>query len=418
MQPEYRETERPELSIAPLPDYSGFSPQAVRRFSGGIVQTSRGCPFECEFCDAIAFSGRRVRYKPVGRILQEIAQLDRLGMRHVYLADDNFGAGRAKAKEILTALAAWNAGRKRAMPFSTQLTIDLSRDDGFLALAARAGLSKVFIGLETPNEESLVETKKLQNVRTDMHEGVRRFQQHGLEVMAGSVVGFDHDDLSIFQRQFRFFMELGVVSVQVYPLNAPDATPLKERMVREGRYIDWSTAEAARTRHFSYFNSHTIVPRQMSVEQLRQGMHWLLWKLYGWDNSTERLRRFFEVFAASPHRNGVTMPGGLDRLGPREVLGLVQNNRAALGMLGRIGVHAVRDGSGDERRALLQMIQLASRSTHPQRWQIAVNAYLTVLNTRRMLLAQVPDIARTGYPAAASSRPPPVASVALPIVRS
>jgi radical SAM superfamily enzyme YgiQ (UPF0313 family) len=402
---EYREDERPDLSISPVPDYSGYRRSTLRRFSGGIVQTSRGCPFECEFCDAIVFAGRKTRYKPVDRIVAEVDQLAALGMRHVYLADDNFGASRRKSKEILRALRDWNRARARPMPFLTQLTIDLSDDEEFVELAAEAGLTRVFVGLETPNEDSLIETNKRQNLRTDMREGVRRFQRRGIEVLGGSVVGFDHDDLSIFQRQASFFAEIGVPSVQVYPLNAPDGTPLKERMVREGRYIAWTESTAAGTRHFSYFNSYTIVPKQMTVEQLRQGVYWLLWRLYDWRAFVDRFVTFLETYEAAAGAGAqADIPSSTSGSTLATAWHVLRHDREGLRLLLRIVRDCAQRRDAAQSAALLRLLAAARRSSHPQRWQLAIAAFLTVVNTRRMLEAQAPGIERTSYPS--GGRPP------------
>lgn len=403
VEPEYRELSRPDLSLAPLPDYSGYRPEARRRFRGGIVQTSRGCPFACEFCDAIVFAGRKTRSKPIDLILAELDQLAAMGMRHIYLADDNFGAQRRESKAILEAIRGWNVRRARPMPLLTQLTIDLSEDEEFLRLAAEAGLTRVFIGLETPNEASLLEAKKKQNVRTDMRAGVRRFQEHGIEVLGGSMVGFDHDDLSIFRRHLEFFTEVGVASVQVYPVNAPDGTPLKERLVRAGRYVDWSESRAAGTEHFSYFNSYTVVPEQMTVEQLRQGVYWLLWQLYDPARFADRLGRFFETFERSRVRAELDIPSGEQGARGPDLLWtawrVLRHDRDGLLLLVRLLRHLARDGEDGEAAALARVLAAAARSSHPQRWSLALGDFLTLINTRRMLRAQAPGIERTGYPA-------------------
>jgi radical SAM superfamily enzyme YgiQ (UPF0313 family) len=397
-QAEYREAEKLDLALCPVPDYRGFSPRAIQRFAGGIVQTSRGCPFDCEFCDAIVFAGRKTRYKPIERIIDEIEQIVRLGLRYVYLADDNFGANRRKAKDILRALADWNARQPRPMPFLTQLTIDLAKEDEFLELAAKAGLTKVFIGLESPSVESLTETHKLQNVRTDMHEGVKRFQEHGIEVAGGCIVGFDHDDLSIFRRQVAFFTELGIPNVQVYPLNAPDGTPLKERMIREGRYLEWTTSENASSKFFSYFNSYTIAPKQMSIEQLQQGMYWLLWQLYDLDNFVERVRVYLEHYEASAEKDKLELPSWAARLGPSTFYKLLRHDKPGMMVVLRLLRYFVSAATPAERRALVKLVRYARASSHPQRWGIALSSFLTVLNTRAMLLAQAPGIETTTYP--------------------
>lgn len=396
VKPEYLESEKIELDLCTIPDYSGFSKEAIAQFAGGIVQTSRGCPFDCEFCDAIVFAGRKTRYKPIELIIAEVEQIQRLGLRYVYLADDNFGANRRKSKEILKALAEWNAKQARPMPFLTQLTIDLSNEPEFLELAAKAGLTKVFIGLETPSEESLKETHKMQNIRTNMRDGVRRFHEHGIEVAGGCIVGFDHDDLSIFRRQVQFFKDIGVPNVQVYPLNAPDGTPLKERMLREGRYKDWQHAK--KTKYFSYFNSYTIEPAQMSLEQLQQGLYWLLWQLYDLDNFVDRVEVYLENFERSDKKHMLGITSYATHIGPKAVWNLIKHDKPGLTLVVRLCAYFGIKASKDERRALVRLVKAAKKSSHPQRWGIAISSFLTVINTRRMLIAQAPGIETTTYP--------------------
>ena len=155
---EYREVERFELIDTPIPDYSSISRETVSQYLCGIVQTGRGCPFNCEFCNAIVYVGRKKRYKPAGKVVQELEQLYELGYRIAYLADDNFSAGREEAKNTLRALREWNKTIKTPMTFATELSIDVAEDSEFLQLAVEAGLKSVLIGIETPNVESLIET--------------------------------------------------------------------------------------------------------------------------------------------------------------------------------------------------------------------------------------------------------------------
>jgi radical SAM superfamily enzyme YgiQ (UPF0313 family) len=401
----YEEPEKLDLAHCPLPDYSGFAPEAIKEFAGGIVQTSRGCPFDCEFCDAIIFAGRKSRYKPIENIIKEVEQIQRLGLRYVYLADDNFGANRRKSKEILRALADWNSKQKRPMPFLTQLTIDLSKEDEFMELAAAAGLTKVFIGLETPNLESLKESHKMHNIKTNMVDGVKRFHRYGIEVAGGCVVGFDHDDLTIFKRQVEFFQELGVPNVQVYPLNAPDATPLQARMIKEGRYRDWEKANVKRSKYFSYFNSYNIEPKLMNVEQLQQGLYWLLWTLYDHDNFVERVRVYMANYEEGSEKANVTMPSPLARLGIKTLYNFLKNDRAGVEIVARITKYLLTKGSWADRKAFYKLVTFARKSTHPQRWGIIVNAFITLYNTRQMLIAQAPGIEQTPYPV--GGPPPP-----------
>jgi radical SAM superfamily enzyme YgiQ (UPF0313 family) len=233
-QKEYRETERFDLSISPVPDYSCFSEPVKGLYFIGIVQTSRGCPFNCEFCDVINYVGRKMRYKPLDTVMREIEQMRKMGFNVVFLADDNFPADRENATEILKALRDWNRRQRQRLSFFTQLSIDTARDDDFLHLAAEAGLLNVCVGIESPNIESLKEAGKFQNMRSDMISDLKKFQQFGIQVVGTTIVGFDHDDLSIFRQHLDFHKKSGVPKVQVFPLQAPDGSALKSASSKRG----------------------------------------------------------------------------------------------------------------------------------------------------------------------------------------
>lgn len=264
--------ERPDLELSPLPRWDLY-PHG--RALEGCVQTSRGCPFECEFCDVIQYLGRHQRHKPVARILAELDALYGLGYRAAFLADDNFTAYRKRAKEVLAALVAWNRDRPDGpMALTTQLSIDAARDDELLELLAEAGMVSVFIGIETPNVESLRETHKRQNVGVDLLGQVQRFLDHGIAVTAGMIVGFDHDGLDIFERQYEFAMASAIPIFSLGALVAPAATPLHERMARAGRLTAGGSEVAA-----TPWDTN-IVPVSMSRGQLLDGLRWLCNRLY------------------------------------------------------------------------------------------------------------------------------------------
>ena len=234
---------RPELSLSPIPRWDLYPNRAA--FSGS-VQTSQGCPFECEYCDVIPYVGRSQRHKPVENVLRELDLLYQLGYRSVFLADDNFTAYRGRAKELLRALHKWNL-RQRAgkVTFATQVSIDAANDEEMLELLAQAGVAGVFIGIETPNEESLRETKKRQNVGVDLVEKIHRFCDRGIFVQAGMIVGFDSDGPDIFERQYEFSTRAAVPITTLGALVAPAATPLYDRMKREDQLIANGSAVTA-----------------------------------------------------------------------------------------------------------------------------------------------------------------------------
>ena len=202
---EYRGEDRPDLALSPVPRWDLYNND---RALMGAVQTSRGCPFECEFCDVIQYVGRKQRHKSVEQVLTELDRLYEIGYRSVFLADDNLTVYRKRTKKLLAALRDWNMSRKEgAVAFGTQLSIDAARDPEIMSLLGESGMIWVFIGIETPNVDSLKETKKRQNVGIDLLEEVGVFLDHGISVIGGMIVGFDNDGLDIFERQLEFAME-------------------------------------------------------------------------------------------------------------------------------------------------------------------------------------------------------------------
>jgi len=263
---------RPDLAASPLPRWDLYPND---RTLMGCVQTSRGCPFECEFCDVIQYLGRRQRHKPIEQILAELDQLYDLGYRAVFLADDNFTVYRKQAKEVLAALRDWNAARPDGpVAFNTQVSIDAARDPEILRLSAEAGMTSVFIGIETPNEESLRESHKRQNVGVDLLGQVRAFLEHGMAVTAGMIVGFDHDGPDIFKRQYEFAQASPIPIFSLGALVAPAATPLFARIKEAGRLVEGGPEVAALPWDTN------ILPTLMSRAELLSGMRWLCNRLY------------------------------------------------------------------------------------------------------------------------------------------
>ncbi|MBI3276094.1 MAG: radical SAM protein [Methylocystis sp.] len=288
--------DRPDLARSPMPRWELYPNQ---RALAGAVQTSRGCPFECEFCDVIQYLGRKQRHKPIAKVLAELDALFAQGYRTVFLADDNFTAYRRRCKELLDAMAWWR--RRHPVDFVTQLSIDAARDEELLDMCAAAGLTQVFVGVETPNEESLRETGKRQNLRVDLAEEVQRFIDHGIAVSGGLIVGFDADGPDVFDQQYEFAMSTAVPMFSLGALVASEATPLYERIVREGRLspgadevqgVPWAS---------------NIEPRNMSGEELRGGVQRLCNALYAPAAFGERMLRFIESFGQA-RRDGAAAP--------------------------------------------------------------------------------------------------------------
>jgi radical SAM superfamily enzyme YgiQ (UPF0313 family) len=284
----YHEPEKPEITRSPAPRMDVLRNDL---YISGVIQTSRGCPFECEFCDVIVYLGRRMRHKSVEQILCEADALYEHGYRSAFLSDDNFTAHRKKATEILSALRDWNENKQpEPVLFSTQLSVDAARDPELLGLCADAGLRVAFIGIETPNKDSLQEVKKRQNLASDLLHDIRAIQSHGIAVLAGMIVGFDHDTTDVFREQFEFLQAASIPICAPGMLNAPAGTPLEDRLRREGRLIS--------TRDDFYVETN-IVPKQMSRAELEHGLQWLLNRLYHPPHFLERVLKVFEIWPES-----------------------------------------------------------------------------------------------------------------------
>ena len=284
--------ERADLADSPLPRWDLYPNE---RALIGCVQTSRGCPFDCEFCDVIAYLGRHQRHKPVERVLAELDALYDLGYRSVFLADDNFTVYRRRAREVLAALAAWNRSRPDGpVFFSTQVSIDAARDPELVEACAQAGIDWVFIGLETPNEESLRECRKPQNVGVDLLARVDVFLRHGIAVTGGMIVGFDHDGPDIFRRQYDFAMSSSIPVFSLGALVAPVATALHRRLRAENRLIEGSPEVAA-----CPWDTN-IVAAKLGRGELLEGLRRLSNALYRPAEFTARTLRMIDRLAPHP----------------------------------------------------------------------------------------------------------------------
>jgi radical SAM superfamily enzyme YgiQ (UPF0313 family) len=234
--PVYQATERPEMVTSPLPDLSLIK---MRRYSTMAVQYSRGCPFNCEFCDIIEIYGRRPRTKAVAQVLAELDQLRAAGWREaVFIVDDNFIGNKARAKELCAALAEWRRQYKTSFDFITEASLNLADDPELMQLMKDAGFLSVFLGIETPDESGLIASNKLQNTRRSLLESVATIQSYGMQVMGGFILGFDTDGEDIFDRMVEFIQSSGIPIAMVGLLQAMPGTQLFRRLRREGRIVD------------------------------------------------------------------------------------------------------------------------------------------------------------------------------------
>jgi radical SAM superfamily enzyme YgiQ (UPF0313 family) len=285
----------PDLGRTPAPRWDLLH---LAHYHSMSVQFSRGCPFDCEFCDITSRFGHRPRTKSPAQVVAEIDALYARGWRgSLFFVDDNLiGPRRAIRRELLPALIAWRRG-KRGMPFYTEVSIDLARDPALMAAMVEAGFGSVFIGIETPEDAGLAECNKRQNRGRDLIADVRAIQRAGLQVQGGFIVGFDSDTPSVFQRMTDFIQSSGIITAMVGMLSAPSATRLYARMKREGRLLGEMSGDNAD-------GTTNILPR-MGLEALSQGYRSVLRGIYAPGPYYRRVRTFLREFRPHPVRVAV-----------------------------------------------------------------------------------------------------------------
>lgn len=284
---------RADIRLSPVPRWDLYP---THRASTGTLQTTRGCPFACEFCDVIQYQGRKQRHKDVEQVLAELDALYVCGFRAVYLVDDNFTVHRAFARTMLDALAEWNS-RHASDPvtFITQASLDIARDDDMLNRCRDAGMRVIFIGIETVNRDSLRETGKKQNLLMPIVEAVNKVVSFGIAVQAGIIVGFDHDTPRTFDDLVEFFEDCPIPELDINTLLAPNATDLFRRMTREGRILGnvWECSAA------SPFATN-FTPAGMTMAELLDGVAELCRLAYRPDRFRDRMLRMIDTLGDVP----------------------------------------------------------------------------------------------------------------------
>jgi radical SAM superfamily enzyme YgiQ (UPF0313 family) len=233
----YSSDKRPDIEKTPIPAWSLLD---MKNYSAMSLQYSRGCPFDCEFCDIIVLNGHKPRTKGSQQMVDELEAIYRYGWRgSLFIVDDNFIGNKKKLKmETLPAIIKWSKQKKYPFSFFTESSINLADDDELMELMTEAGFNRVFIGIETPHEDSLVECNKVQNSQRDLAAAVKKIQNHGFEVQGGFILGFDSDPVSIFKKQIQFIQKTGIVTAMVGLLNAPKGTKLYQRLKKENRLLN------------------------------------------------------------------------------------------------------------------------------------------------------------------------------------
>ena len=289
----YTSKERPEIENTPIPLWSLINPN---NYSSMNIQYSRGCPFNCEFCDIVMLNGRVPRTKSHNKLILEMEALYRRGWRGgVFIVDDNFIGNKNKLKaDVLPALKTWMEDKKYPFVFLTEASINLADDETLMKMMTEAGFNTVFVGIETPNDDSLQECNKLPNKGKDLKELVKTIQNHGLEVQGGFIVGFDSDPISIFKNQINFIQKTGIVTAMVGLLTAPRGTRLYQRLMNENRIIKGSSGNNTDC-------SLNFIPK-MKYETLVEGYHHILKTIYAPRHFYDRIRTFLKEYKPQPRK--------------------------------------------------------------------------------------------------------------------
>jgi radical SAM superfamily enzyme YgiQ (UPF0313 family) len=294
----YRVDDKPDMSHSPIPRFD-----LLRRdmYTSMPVQFSRGCPFQCEFCDIITIYGRKPRVKSPAQLISELDTLRALGWRNeVFIVDDNFIGNSKNALQLSKELAEWGSRNGRVFSFYTEASVDLADRPELMAAMVEANFMYVFLGIESPSAEALKSTKKFQNLRRDNLEQIRIIQEAGLWVLGGFIVGFDSDDETIFDRQREFIEKAGITWAMAGMLQAPPTTPLYDRMKKEGRLFEDSEG----TSNFSAPNFRTVMP----LDTLLNGLSGLLFDLYTPEAYFQRAWRSLQLWQTKPTQKPPDLP--------------------------------------------------------------------------------------------------------------
>ena len=315
----YSSTEFADLRQTPIPLWNLLD---LKRYASMNIQFSRGCPFNCDFCNVTTLLGHRVRIKTSAQVIAELDSLYALGWRgNVFFVDDNFIGNKQFIKtDLLPALIEWRKNKTGNM-FFTEASINLADDEHLMNLMVEAGFNRVFIGIETPDENCLTECSKVQNGNRDLVEDVKHIQQAGLQVQGGFIVGFDHDNPSIFQRQIDFIQKSGIVTAMVGMLQAPTGTRLYKRMEKEGRICSETSGD-------NVDGTTNIIPA-MSIETLKDGYRQILDHIYSPEHYYRRLRTFLREYRPPKTRGHIQFS---------DILALVRSFYR-LGIVGRERFH-------------------------------------------------------------------------------
>jgi len=282
----YTSMKRPNIHSTPKPLWSLIE---KKNYASMVLQYSRGCPFDCEFCDIIIMNGRTPRTKSPLQFISELQSLYRSGWRgSVFIVDDNFIGNKSDVKNLLREIIIWQNQNKFPFKFFTEASLNLAQDPELLTLMSKANFYKVFLGFESPDIECLKECSKYQNTSLDLRKAVQIIHNHGMQVMGGFILGFDNDNETIFDRQIRFIQQIGVVTAMVGMLNALPKTRLWKRLEDEGRLIRDATGE-------NTDGSINFIPK-MGIESLQKGYKHVISNIYSPKLYYKRVNKFLKSY--------------------------------------------------------------------------------------------------------------------------
>lgn len=276
----YQETGEVSLHDSPIPRFDLLK---LEKYQGVSLQFSRGCPFRCEFCDIIIMFGRKPRTKSIEQVGRELDELRKLNVTNVFFVDDNLIGNKPAAKKLMAFLRDYQDEYDYEFLFGTEASLNLAQDKELLALFKEANFGWVFIGIESPDKESLKETLKFQNIRSDILSSVREVYSYGIEVFAGFIIGFDNDTTKTFDLQYKFINDSGIQAAMIGLLTAIPKTPLYERLEKDGRLIHNAN---------SIDNTKlgtNIIPKQMTYDEMVIGYRDLYYKLLGNKSIADRI---------------------------------------------------------------------------------------------------------------------------------
>lgn len=282
----YSSEEKPDIKKTPVPLWSLIN---IKNYASMCIQISRGCPYSCDFCNIIIMNGRIPRYKSSEQVIEEFEAIYKTGWRgSLFIVDDNFIGNKLRVKDILKSIADWM--HKKGKPFTlfTEASINLADDEEIMGLMLRANFNCVFVGIETPEEESLKLCGKVQNIGKNLIDKVKKIQRNGIEVQGGFILGFDTDTPEVFENMISFIQKSGIVTAMVGLLNAIPETEFYKKLQLEGRIL------AVPTGNNTDFSMNYIPKMNLSV--LIQGYKKVLNTIFSPHNYYKRIKTYLEEY--------------------------------------------------------------------------------------------------------------------------